>query len=54
MLLASKPSARFAKPPTKRCSAYKTLDKVLSHIFAKRWATTAINRPRRSTGQLAI
>jgi hypothetical protein len=40
-LLASRPSARFAKPLTKRCSAYRTLDKALSHIFAKRWAATA-------------
>jgi hypothetical protein len=31
----------FAKPRTKRCSAYRILDRALSHIFAKRWAATA-------------
>ena len=36
MLLASRPSARFAKPPTKRCSAYRTSDKARSPIFARR------------------
>jgi hypothetical protein len=45
----SRPSATFANPRIKRCSACRILDRALSHIFAKRWAA----RRRESLGQKA-